>query len=316
MRFNHKIFFENIRPHFARLGHRLTTANVDAIEWLLNSFERSAQWSDVRHIGYALGTIAHETAWTFEPIIERGARAYFNKYEPNTKIGKRLGNTEPGDGYKYRGRGDVQITGRSNYEKAGRALNLPLLTSPDLATDRDVAFRIMTWGMFGGHFTGKKLTDYINDRGARLVNARRVINGTDKADLIAGYARFFTAALIASKIVSGTPVETEAVAPEPVAPAEPVVIENNQWFDKLPSLDSASTTLGKVEDVATKAGNVSNSSIIVTLLTKVGGWGLMILAVVQDNWIEILVAGAIIGLAVWYWSKSKDRANERLISQS
>ena len=56
--------------------------------------------------------------------------------------GGKMGNTEPGDGFKYRGRGFIQLTGKNNYASMGKALNLPLVDNPDLANDPVVAARI------------------------------------------------------------------------------------------------------------------------------------------------------------------------------
>ena len=56
--------------------------------------------------------------------------------------GGKMGNTEPGDGFKYRGRGFIQLTGKNNYASMGAALNLPLVDNPDLANDPIVAARI------------------------------------------------------------------------------------------------------------------------------------------------------------------------------
>ena len=53
------------------------------------------------------------------------------------------------------------------------------------------AYKIMSQGMRGGLFTGKKLSDYINDQHCDYFNARRIINGVDRADLIQGYAQAF-----------------------------------------------------------------------------------------------------------------------------
>ncbi|WP_175712239.1 glycoside hydrolase family 19 protein [Burkholderia ambifaria] len=58
---------------------------------------------------------------------------------------KNLGNTEQGDGYKFRGRGFVQITGRANYAAASRALGIDLIKNPELAEDPVIAGRIATW---------------------------------------------------------------------------------------------------------------------------------------------------------------------------
>ena len=81
------------------------------------------------------------------PKRDRGAQArteeYFNdKYYLNAS----LGNTEDDDGYKFRGRGPLQLTGRDNYQRAGRFLKLNLEENPDLvATDRSVGFRASGW---------------------------------------------------------------------------------------------------------------------------------------------------------------------------
>ncbi len=52
-----------------------------------------------------------------------------------------LGNTQPGDGKRYKGRGPVQLTGRVNYQKAGKALGLPLEENPTMVSDFSVGFR-------------------------------------------------------------------------------------------------------------------------------------------------------------------------------
>ncbi|WP_346241505.1 glycoside hydrolase family 19 protein, partial [Streptomyces malaysiensis] len=51
---------------------------------------------------------------------------------------KNLGNTEPGDGHRFRGRGFTQLTGRSNYEAASRDLGIDLVNNPDMAADPEV----------------------------------------------------------------------------------------------------------------------------------------------------------------------------------
>lgn len=85
----------------------------------------------------------------------------------------------------------MQITGRANYAKMTRVLKLGegenLITDPDQALRPIVAYRIMSVGLRGS-FTGKKLSDYINDTRCDYLNARRIINGTDKWELIKNYA--------------------------------------------------------------------------------------------------------------------------------
>jgi putative chitinase len=56
-----------------------------------------------------------------------------------------LGNTQPGDGPRFKGRGFIQLTGRANYEKAGRSLGLDLVNNPELAAEPGVAARTAVW---------------------------------------------------------------------------------------------------------------------------------------------------------------------------
>lgn len=96
---------------------------------------------------------------------------------------------------KYHGRGFVQLTWLSNYAKMSIYLGIDLVNEPDKAKDPAIAAKIIWEGMIRGMFTGKNLADYINDQGVDYVGSRRIVNGTDKADLIAGYAKTFEAAL-------------------------------------------------------------------------------------------------------------------------
>ena len=142
---------------------------------------KESKLTDVRWLAYMLATAWHETAHTLEPVTEYGSRDYFTKYDGR----KDLGNVHPGDGYKYRGRGYVQITGRNNYRKYG------IEEIPEKALEPGYAAEIMVDGMTKGKFTGKKLGDYFSNKYDDPVNARRIINGTDRAERIAGYYKEF-----------------------------------------------------------------------------------------------------------------------------
>jgi hypothetical protein len=200
--YDRKTFFEGYRAAFGRIR----VNQVKPLEFLLRSFEADSVWADVRHVAYALATIKHETADTFEPITEYGSRKYFDKYDVGN-LAKRLGNTPAadGDGFLYRGRGYVQLTGRTNYERFG------IDDEPEKALEPQTAFEIMSVGMFHGSYTGKKLTDYIKSAKCDYRNARRVINGTDKAAMIAGYATEFEEILKVS--AAARPVSDEAEVP-------------------------------------------------------------------------------------------------------
>jgi putative chitinase len=198
MKFNHTTFFNAYKESYGKLN----STQVSGLDNLLTYIELDNDVSDLRWAAYMLATIKHECADTYQPITERGPKSYFNKYNAGTKIGKKLGNEAPGDGYLYRGRGYVQLTGRENYQKMTVALALTasddLITFPDHALHPDVAYRIMSYGMRNGTFTGKKLINYINGSTCDYQNARRIINGLDQAVKIKGYAVNFEAFLTSS----------------------------------------------------------------------------------------------------------------------
>lgn len=185
MKFDHKMLFDLYRT---QANIRFTQSQVTGIEQLLGFVEHDAGLTDLRWVAYMLATVKHECADTWQPIEERGNTAYFQRYEPSTKVGKVLGNVAPGDGPRYKGRGYVQLTGRANYRQFGRRLSLGLEENPDLALDPVVSYRIASLGMRQGLFTGKALEHYLHGSVTDYRNARRIINGVDRADIIARYA--------------------------------------------------------------------------------------------------------------------------------
>jgi predicted chitinase len=124
----------------------------------------------------ALATVATEVP-DFAPINEYGGESYFRRmYE-----GRRdLGNTRPGDGVRYHGRGFIQLTGRANYRGYGRRLGVPLERNPELALNPKVAARI--------------LAAYMSDRRIGALAARGDWQGVRKAvnGGLNGWDRFST----------------------------------------------------------------------------------------------------------------------------
>jgi hypothetical protein len=107
-------------------------------------------------------------------------------------VGKRLGNKEPGDGSKFHGRGYVQLTGRSNYEKATKAFGVDLIDHPDDAKDPRLAYDIAIEGMIQGAFTGKRLSQFFRPNMPPDYDAARsIVNGQDQHQKIADIARRF-----------------------------------------------------------------------------------------------------------------------------
>jgi putative chitinase len=195
--FHRKTFFDSYRGRFGPL----TPPLVDALEFLLGKIETDSRFgeteTDRRQLAYCLATFKWETAHSMRPIDEIGTAARFNRlYGPQTKVGKILGNTKEGDGALFHGRGYVQLTGRRNYTKAKNLTGVDLLSNPDAAKEPDLAYQIAIQGMIDGWFTGKKLSQFINESAADFENARTIINGHDKATIIADIARRFSEVLL------------------------------------------------------------------------------------------------------------------------
>lgn len=154
--FDRKEFFEGYRSEFGPMKQDL----VEALEFLLGEIEQDSRFdgteTDRQQLAYCLATFKWETAHTMRPIDEHGTASYFDsRYGPQTAVGKMLGNINPGDGNRFHGRGYVQLTGRNNYVRAGKFLNVDLVANPEKAKDPQLAYQIAIQGMKEGWFTGK-----------------------------------------------------------------------------------------------------------------------------------------------------------------
>lgn len=148
---------------------------------------------------YVLATARWETAHTMQPVKE----AYWLS-ETWRKNNLRY--------YPWYGRGFVQLTWETNYQRAAREIGVPIDKRPELALDAPTAAEILVRGMSDGWFTGKKLSHYITLRASNFASARRIVNGTDKASEIAALAREYDALLKA---------EGYGEASKPAAPTSP-----------------------------------------------------------------------------------------------
>ncbi|MFK0163479.1 hypothetical protein [Rhizobium sp. NPDC090279] len=205
---NHETFFSAVRTSL--FSGRLSKNQVNGTGAILAAWVAAP--FDPRWLAYMLATVYHETDKAMCAVSENlnysatGLQATFPKYfstvqaatysrQPrriaNRAYANRMGNGDEAsdDGWRYRGRGLVQITGKDNYAKYGIA------DDPDTALDPSKAIEILFDGMINGRFTGKKLADYFSATGSDWLGARRIINGTDRAIDIAGFAKKFAAAI-------------------------------------------------------------------------------------------------------------------------
>jgi putative chitinase len=210
MKIDRQKFFAAYEAAFGAITKAERKAGLDT---LLGAAEGDPQITDIRWLAYMLATVKHECADRWQPIEEFG-KGKGLKYGNPVTVKDPQGNTFTN---VYYGRGYVQLTWDWNYKAMGEKLGNRLLYEPRLALDPEVAYSIMSLGMRNGSFTGKGLSKYINDEQCDYVNARRIINGTDKAELIAGYARKLESILRGSVIAAtdGVPIIPQ---PQPDAP--------------------------------------------------------------------------------------------------
>ena len=176
--FNKEIFFDHVRG--ALFNGILSQPQVTGMNFILREWRKRYDFGgDHRRLAYMLATTFHETAFTMQPITEYGSSSYL----------------QDKDYYPYIGRGFVQLTWEENYQKGSRVCGEDLVGFPDLALEPDSAAIIMFDGMEQGWFTGKSLSDYFNDEIDDPYNARRIINGTDRASEIAEYHYDFLTAI-------------------------------------------------------------------------------------------------------------------------
>jgi predicted chitinase len=98
------------------------------------------------------------------------------RYEPVTKLSEALGNTDVGDGKRFKGRGPIQLTGRANYQRFGDLLGVDLLGDPTRAANADVAFRIA--GLFWSKNGLNELADLATAEAFTQIT-RRINGGTN-----------------------------------------------------------------------------------------------------------------------------------------
>ena len=172
---NRKFFFDYVKLHL--FAGTLAQSQVAGMTAILDEWEKKHANEDDRWVSYMLGTTHHETDKRMQPIREYGRGR-----------GMAYGTT-------YYGRGFVQLTWEQNYQKMSEVTGVNLVKNPDRALELPIATQIMFYGMINGSFTGKKLTDYFNKTTDNWVQARQIINRLDKAQLIAGYAKDYYAAI-------------------------------------------------------------------------------------------------------------------------
>lgn len=154
-----------------------------------------------------LGQLAHETDH-FKTLQEYASgRAYEGRRD--------LGNVKRGDGQRYKGRGPIQITGRFNYEKYGRELDIDLVNNPELALEPEISLLIA-----GQYWKNNNLNEWADKDNTKQIT--RKINGGYNG--LQSRLKLVARAKDAIKNVKLSLLQPKEVSPEPVAPVETLVI--------------------------------------------------------------------------------------------
>lgn len=192
--------FDILRAKFGKLSQ----TQVNAINFIVDAMDKDKSITYPQG-AYILATAWHETATTMLPIAEygKGKGRPYGTWQRNSKgelYAYKNGNRntvylQSEYPHLYYGRGETQNTWFDNYEKLSKVFGVDFLKNPDLLLTQEWSTPVTIYSMKNGLYTGRKLSDYIHQSKKDYVNARRIINGTDKANLIAGYADTFEKAL-------------------------------------------------------------------------------------------------------------------------
>lgn len=197
MLFVRKIFFDAVRVSlFDGVLKRRQVAGLTAIL-------RSAGEIDGRWLAYILATAHHETGRTMQPVRETFASSdslAIKRLDSVFESGRLPSVSAPywrrdAEGKSWLGRGLVQLTHKANYQTMSLITGVDLVSRPERAMEMAVAARILVAGMQAGAFTGRSLGQYFSDHKEDWTGARRIINGSDRAALVAGYGRRYLAAI-------------------------------------------------------------------------------------------------------------------------
>ncbi|NSY46314.1 hypothetical protein EXN24_17185 [Rhizobium rhizogenes] len=256
----------------APFGGRLTQGQIDGMNALFLCWDsHKIPAPDKRHLAYILASVFHETGGRMVLVRETfastdaGAIAALDKAHKAGRLGqvsKRYWR-KGANGKAYFGRGDIQLTHEENYRVLGERIGVDLVGNPSLVLDLDISAEIAIVGMLEGLFSGKKLTDYFNLKKDDPIGARAVVNGTDKAKLIAGYYKSFLDALEAATLAyyQGQP---DDVAERDAEPDNVPAMKSKSLLTIIGSflgaigLGAVDDLKGVVESGATLFGAISN----------------------------------------------------------
>jgi hypothetical protein len=239
---NRKDFFESVRRKFGPLSQ----PQVEGFNKILDEWERR-KLLDLHWLAYILATAWHESAHTMQPVREMGGEEYLR--------------TKPY--YPWVGEGLIQVTWEKNARKFGA-------TAPGQLMQWPIALLALFDGMIQGMFTGDRLGEHFHGGIVDWHNARKIVNGLDQADLIAGYGKAFFVALH----------ERAALPAQPAPPAPRV----------RPVHKAAAFTTAVGASVAAVAHFLGNMELWYSIGLGVFSLALLAIGIQIGRWVEVIPA--------------------------
>lgn len=300
-----RIFFDAVRGSVFRGS--LAQRQVDGLNHLLDVWQMRYRDTMIpAQLAYCLATSYHETAHTMQPVRETLASSdaqAIRRLDAAWKAG-RLKVSRPYWRTGYFGRGHVQLTHESNYRHMGHLLDVDLAGNPGLALDPEISADILFTGMMGGHFTGKGLARYVSRARTDFKGARRVVNGMDRAGLIAGYADAFLEALLSAtrNEAQGGDEKPEMPPAPPAGPAIDIPAPSEPPAYEPPA----------IEDVVTGKKDGKSTTIWTAILQSLVGSAAAILAALQGlaPWLAALIVVTAVGAGLYIWRERRRHARE------
>lgn len=197
---NRIAFFNKLRTF--NLFTRLNRGQIDGMNAIIDEWISNTAYTDIRWLSYMLATVYHETGRTMQPIEEFGrgvGKPYGSKLKYGGGPGKRVPYTKPDK--IYFGRGLTQNTWYEVYERLSKTQRAKtegwdFLNNPELLLQMKPSVWAMYYAMTNGIYTGRKLSQYFNESKCDPLNARKIINKLDKAELIKLYHEKFLKCLL------------------------------------------------------------------------------------------------------------------------
>lgn len=198
-------FIDAYRKEFGKLDQ----SQSEGLDQFLGFIEADKEMCDVRWAAYVLATVFHECklppTWkpVWKPVAEHGKgqsqKTHINRKTRRREVWYGTPKTIKCDGVEYTqvfyGRGYVQLTHGDQYQDVSKLLGYgcEFVKNSDKVLEPAISYQILTTCMRTGavYAHNHKLGDYLNDKKTDYLNARRIINGTDKQKEIAGYAKKF-----------------------------------------------------------------------------------------------------------------------------